>query len=183
MSEFHDNYPQYELMAHHSEEEGKVKRRKLWNVFWIMLTVTILELIIGSYAKEMHLLNDVDRTSTSTLKLIFIGLTLGKAYFIIYSFMHLGDEKKALKYSIIAPYTIFILYLVYVLVAEANYVKVHKDKMDHLIEIQKNDLNAAAAAGHGHDAGATHEGAEKHEGATEETHEAEKAHEGSEARH
>lgn len=176
MSEFHDNYPQYEFMAHHSEEEGKVKRRKLWNVFWIMLTVTIAELIIGSYAKELHLLNDLDRTSTATLKIIFIGLTLGKAYFIIYSFMHLGEEKKALKYSIIAPYTVFILYLTYILVAEANYVKVHKDKMDHLIEVQKNDLNAAAAAGHGHDAGATHEEGATHEGATEEHKGAEEQH-------
>jgi cytochrome c oxidase subunit IV len=168
MSEFHDNYPQYELMAHHSEEEGKIKRRKLWNVFWIMLAATIIELIIGSYAKQLNLLDLPGRTSTSLLKLIFIGLTLGKAFFIIFSFMHLGDEKKALKYCIIAPYTIFILYLVYVLVAEANYVKVHKDKMDHLIEQQKNDLNAAAAAGHEHhEAGAAHEEGEKHEGAEE----------------
>ncbi len=57
MSEFHDDYPQYEFMAHHSEEEGKVMRRKLWNVFWIMLAVTIAELIIGSFAKDWHLLD------------------------------------------------------------------------------------------------------------------------------
>ncbi len=165
MSEFHDDYPQYELMAHHSEEEGKLMRRKLWNVFWIMLAVTITELIIGSYAKDWHLLDPELRTSTSLLKLIFIGLTLGKAYYIIYKFMHLEHEKKGLKYAVIAPYTVFILYLVYVLVAEANYVKVHKDKMDHLIEQQKNDLNAAAKLGHGgHEAGATHEeGGEHHE--------------------
>lgn len=170
MSEFHDDYPQYELMAHHSEEEGKVKRRKLWNVFWIMLAVTIVELIIGSYAKELHLLQE-DRTSGVLLKVIFIGLTIGKAYFIVFSFMHLGDEKKMMKYSIILPYTVFILYLVYICVAEAVYCGEHKEKMDELIVKQKIELNAAAAAGHGHDAGAgTHDGGHeenKHEGAEE----------------
>ena len=30
--EFNDGAPQYELMAHHSEEEGAVKRKKLWRV-------------------------------------------------------------------------------------------------------------------------------------------------------
>ena len=101
MSEFHDDYPQYEFMAHHSEEDGKKKRRKLWNVFWIMLGVTILELIIGFQASSMGLLND-DRTSGMMLKVIFIGLTIGKAYFIVFSFMHLGDEKKAMKWTFFA---------------------------------------------------------------------------------
>lgn len=169
MSEFHDNYPQYELMAHHSEEEGKVKRKKLWRVFWYMLAITIIELIIGFYAKEMHLLND-DRTSTGVLKFIFIGLTILKAFFIVFSFMHLGDEKKMFKYSVIVPYTVFILYLVYICIAEAVYAGEHKEKMDELIVKQKIELNAAAAAGHGHDAthenGAGHEG-DTHEGASE----------------
>ena len=79
----------------------------------------------------------------------------------------------------------------YVLVAEANYVRVHKDKMDYLIEKQKNDLNAAAKLGHGghegaaHEEGTVHEGAatETHEGAATESHEAEKAHEGAEEHH
>lgn len=159
MSEFQDNYPQYELMAHHSEEEGKVMRRKLWNVFWIMLAVTIVELIIGFKAEEWGLLNDSgDRSSSATLKVIFIGLTLGKAYYIIYKFMHLEHEAKFVKLSVIIPYTVFILYLTYVLVAEANYSKGHKEKVDPIIEQQKSDLNAAAAAG-GHDAHGNHDAA------------------------
>jgi cytochrome c oxidase subunit 4 len=162
MSEFHDDYPQYELMAHHSEEEGKKKRRKLWNVFWIMLAVTIIELIIGSYAGKMGLLND-DRTSSVTLKFIFIGLTIGKAFFIVFSFMHLGDEKKAMKYTILAPYTIFIVYLIFIIVGEANYSKVNKDKMDDVIIQQKIELNKAAKNGHHGAAGAAHEEGEKHE--------------------
>lgn len=165
MSEFHDDYPQYELMAHHSEEEGKVKRRKLWNVFFIMLGITIIELIIGFYAKDWHLLNE-DRTSTGVLKFIFIGLTILKAFYIVFSFMHLGDEKKMFKYSVILPYTIFILYLVYIAMAEAIYCGVHKEKMDALIVKQKIELNAAAASGHHEAGGASHE-EEKHDAGAE----------------
>jgi cytochrome c oxidase subunit 4 len=156
MSEFHDDYPQYELMAHHSEEEGKVKRRKLWNVFWIMLVVTIVELIIGFYASDWHLLND-DRTSKVSLKVIFIGLTIGKAFFIVFSFMHLGHEKKWMKWCVLGPYMIFIIYLVFIIVGEANYSLVHKEKMDELIVKQKNALNEAAKNPHHSDAHSTEE--------------------------
>ncbi|MGQ0829240.1 MAG: cytochrome C oxidase subunit IV family protein [Bacteroidota bacterium] len=184
MSEFHDDYPQYEYMAHHSEEDGKKKRRKLWNVFWIMLVVTIVELIIGFQAAKWGLLND-DRTSSITLKFIFIGLTILKAFYIVMSFMHLGDEKKSFKYTILAPYTLFILYLVYIIVGEANYSLVHKEKMDELIVKQKIELNEAAKSGHhaDHEAGAAHdehkdgkhkdgkhEGDEKHEEGSKEEH-------------
>ena len=63
-----------------------------------------------------------------------------------------------------------------------------KDKMDHLIEVQKNELNAAAAAGgHGHEAGAAHEGTETHETAPAhegtETHEATEEHHAAEEHH
>ncbi|MDQ3049166.1 MAG: cytochrome C oxidase subunit IV family protein [Bacteroidota bacterium] len=162
MSEFHDDYPQYEFMAHHSEEEGKKKRKKLWLVFWIMLAVTIVELIIGFQAAAWGLLNE-DRTSSGTLKFIFIGLTVLKAFYIVFSFMHLGHEKKAFKYSVLAPYLVFILYLVYIIVGEANYSLIHKEKMDDLIVKQKLELNEAAKSGHGHEAGPAHEG-DKHEG-------------------
>ena len=165
MSEFHDDYPQYEFMAHHSEEDGKKKRRKLWNVFWIMLAVTIIELIIGFNASKMGLLND-DRTSGLVLKIIFIGLTIGKAYFIVFSFMHLGDERKPMKWTILAPYTIFILYLIWLIVQEANYSKVNKHPMDSIIVNQKIELNEAAKHGHGHDDAEHHDA----KGASHESH-------------
>ncbi len=161
MSEFHDDYPQYEFMAHHSEEAGVAKRRKLWNVFWIMLAVTIVELIIGSYALKWGLL-DGERHSSTTLKIIFIGLTIAKAYYIVMSFMHLGEERRLLKWSVLAPYIVFILYLVFISVTEANYCRDHKQKMDELIVIQKKDLNEKALSGdheehHAEGAGAKHE--------------------------
>lgn len=158
MSEFHDDYPQYEFMAQHSEEEGKVARKGLWQVFGIMLAVTIVELFIGFKASQWGLLNE-DRTSSFGLKVVFIGLTLVKAWFIVYKFMHLGHERKFFKYSVIAPYTIFIIYLVFIIVGEANYSLIHKDKMDQIIIEQKEKANRDAKEGH--------HGEEHHEGASE----------------
>jgi cytochrome c oxidase subunit IV len=50
-------------------------------------------------------------------------MTLVKAGYIVLSFMHLGDEKKALKYVILVPYIIFIVYLIFILLTESNYVR------------------------------------------------------------
>ena len=119
--EFHDDFPQYEFRDQHDEVEGKKQRRRLWNVFWIMLGITIFELILGSYAAS-H--NNIGKT---TLICVFVFFTILKAYYIVYSFMHLGHEVKPLKWIIIAPYTTFILYLVFMAtVTEGNYSKEHK---------------------------------------------------------
>jgi caa(3)-type oxidase subunit IV len=116
MSEFHDPFPNYEMMAHHDEEHGRKARRKLWNVFWLLLVVTILEVLIGIFAQ--------DTLGKTALKFIFIGLTVFKAYFIVYTFMHLGEETRWTKWVIIAPFTGFILYLLVMMtIGEGKYAK------------------------------------------------------------
>jgi cytochrome c oxidase subunit 4 len=115
--EEYEGYPNYEKMAIHDEAHGKPVRKKLWMVFWIMLIVTIIELIIGAKV-EMSELNK---------EYTFIFFTLVKAFFIVWVFMHLGDEKKALKYCIVAPYTLFIFYLAFMVITEGAYSKVVGD--------------------------------------------------------
>lgn len=134
MSGFNDGYPQYELMAHHDEETGKVVRKKLWRVFWIMLVITIVELIIGFKAAEWGM-------SKNLLKVIFITLTIVKAAYIVLSFMHLGDETKPLKFAVLVPFIVLILYLVALLdLIEGPYAKEGRYMMD------KNITNKTAPA-------------------------------------
>ena len=38
------------------------------------------------------------------------------------SFMHLGHERKSLKYVLLVPYVIFILYLIFILLTEGSAV-------------------------------------------------------------
>ena len=112
-------YPNYEKAAIHDEAHGKVVRKKLWMVFWIMLTITIVELIIGSQFN----FSEINKIYT------FIFLTVVKAFFIVWVFMHLGDEKRAMKYAIIAPYTLFIFYLAFMCITEGAYSKVIRDAL------------------------------------------------------
>lgn len=148
MSEFHDPFPNYEMMAHHDEAHGKKIRRKLWNVFWLLLVVTITEIFIGIKAAEWGF-------SANVLKFIFIGLTVFKAYFIVYTFMHLGEETRWTKWVIIAPFAGFILYLIIMLtIGEGEYSKTRR--IDEPIPNEKvKMMEEARHSGHHEAAGET----------------------------
>lgn len=163
MSEFHDNYPSYEHMAHHSEEEGKKKRKTLWRVFWYMLAITIFELVVGSMAPAQGW------SGTLGLKFLFIGLTIVKAGFIVMAFMHLGHEVTFMKWAILAPYIIFISYGIFIILDEGVYSgdPQNRTTVDPILIQQQLDLKA----GHGHhDAAATEAHGEGHAEHSEETH-------------
>jgi cytochrome c oxidase subunit IV len=133
--EFNDNFPSYETMAQHSEEEGTTKRKELWKVFFILSAITIVELIIGFYPSSF---------SDMALKFIFIGGTLLKAGFIVMSFMHLGHEVKTLRYVIIAPYVFFIIYLSFIALNEGVYSKRIKATMDKNV-LEHSQIKGAEA--------------------------------------
>jgi cytochrome c oxidase subunit 4 len=161
--EFHDDFPQYEFRDQHGEAEGKKQRRALWNVFWIMLGITIFELCLGSYAASTGTVPKL------ALMIIFISLTIVKAYYIVYRFMHLGHEAKSMKWIIIGPYTTFILYLVFMAtVTEGNYSAVHKvsppDKVYAKPTPAENEKDEAA----GHEEAAPEKSGKAAEGAKHE---------------
>ena len=98
----------YSINARHSEEDGKKIRKKLYMVTAILTILTVFEIFMGVYFKR-------NGTFTwETIKLLFIVLTLVKAAYIVLIFMHLGDERKNLKYVVLLPYALFILYLIFI---------------------------------------------------------------------
>jgi len=107
-----DDIIEYSLHNHHSEEAGKKIRRKIWVVTAILTVVTGIEVAIGSIIHQ-------DNPIWWVVKLLFIGLTLLKAGYIVLTFMHLGDERKVLKYFILIPYALFIIYLIFIALTEA----------------------------------------------------------------
>ncbi len=124
MSEFHDVYPDYERMAQHDESAGKGIRKKLWRVFWLLLAVTIIEVVVGLYQESLPFELEARKLF---LKFFFIGFTLLKAAYIVMVFMHLGHEKKWMKWMILIPYATFIIYLVIMMtIGEGNYVNKHR---------------------------------------------------------
>lgn len=103
-----DDIYEYSLDAHHDEEKGKKLRKKIWKVTALLTAITILEVAMGALIKQ------ADSWTWVITKWTFIVLTLFKAGYIVLSFMHLGDERKGLKYVILVPYFIFVLYLIFI---------------------------------------------------------------------
>lgn len=111
-----DDIIEYSLDAHHSEEEGRKLRRKIWLVTLLLAVVTTVEVALGAYWKEWM------PDSWHLVKWTFVVLTLVKATYIVMSFMHLGDERRNIRAIILLPYALFILYLLFIAVWESNYV-------------------------------------------------------------
>ncbi|HTA62406.1 MAG TPA: cytochrome C oxidase subunit IV family protein [Bacteroidia bacterium] len=131
--EFHDNYPQYETMYQHDEAHGKQIRSKLWKVFWLLLAITLLELFVGFKATSWGLLG------STFLKFFFIFFTLVKAGGIVLVFMHLIDEVKFFRYAVLLPYSVFILYLIFIILVEGTYCgyPLNKTSLDKSYKIQQ----------------------------------------------
>ncbi len=116
-----DDLIEYSLYNHHGEEEGKKIRKKIVKVTIIMTVITIVELTIGIFFGKKFV-GGVDTNAWQAIKIFYLVLTVVKAGYIVLSFMHLGDEKRDFKWIILAPYILFILYLVFICLTEAAYV-------------------------------------------------------------
>lgn len=114
-----DDIIEYSLHAHHSEEQGKKIRRKIWMVTAILTAITAVEVIAGVIWPRNDL--GADSTGWLMIKYGYLVLTLVKAAYIVLIFMHLGDERKSFKWTILAPYILFIAYLIFIALTEATY--------------------------------------------------------------
>lgn len=103
----------YALNAHHSEEEGVKIRKKILFVTVLLTVITAVEVAMGIIFKR------AETFTWETIKWSFIILTLVKAGYIVMIFMHLGDERKNLRNTILIPYLVFIIYLIFIALTEA----------------------------------------------------------------
>lgn len=103
-------------MSDHAHPTGT---RWIWNVFWLLLIITAVEVALG-IVKPAFLMTDF--AGTRILNHIFIIMTLVKAYYIVMYFMHLKDERKNLMWAISLPALILIPYLTFIALVEAGYL-------------------------------------------------------------
>jgi len=94
--------------------------KRIWTVFGILSIITIFEVILG-IIKPAFLHNN-SLIGLNLLNWIFIILTLVKAYYIVYAFMHMEGEKPSLRYAVIFPLIFLVVYLLFILLVEGNYV-------------------------------------------------------------
>ena len=97
----------------------KSNTHKIWGVLVLLAIVTSVEVFLG--------ISKPDALMTSFLSMkiinwIFIILTLVKAYYITWDFMHMRDETKALRRMVVWTAVFLVCYLIYILLQEGGYV-------------------------------------------------------------
>ncbi|WP_281226869.1 cytochrome C oxidase subunit IV family protein [Flavobacterium aquiphilum] len=94
--------------------------KRIWTVFGLLSLITTVEVAFGiirpDFLVNHHLI------TMSWLNWMFIILTLVKAYYIVWAFMHMEGEKKVLKNAVVFPLVFLVCYLIFILLTEGDYV-------------------------------------------------------------
>ncbi|MBT3281474.1 MAG: cytochrome C oxidase subunit IV family protein [Cryomorphaceae bacterium] len=114
-------------MADHNHKleifRGRLKFKsnvqKIWGVLIFLSIVTVIEVALG-ISKPKILLNYF--LGIKLINWLFIIMTLIKAYYITWDFMHVRDEKAFLKNTIVVPLLILIPFLLFILLIEGSYI-------------------------------------------------------------
>jgi cytochrome c oxidase subunit IV len=97
----------------------KSNTQKIWGVLIFLSIVTTIEVILGIVKPQILMIPFI---RIKLLNWIFIILTLVKAYYIAWDFMHIRDEKSGLKNAIVLPLIILIPYLIFIILLEGDYI-------------------------------------------------------------
>ncbi|WP_179334344.1 cytochrome C oxidase subunit IV family protein [Winogradskyella costae] len=117
----------------------KSNTQKIWGVLAFLTFITLVEVVLGIYKPDafMHTWMDPFEGGffatigniilspivyMKPLNLIFIVLTIIKAYYIAWDFMHLRDETGSFRKMIVWTGVFLICYLMFILLQEGGYV-------------------------------------------------------------
>ncbi len=93
---------------------------RIWLVFGILSVITTVEVALGIIKPDFLHMNAF--LSMNLLNWIFIILTIVKAYYIVWAFMHMEGEKTSLSWMVVAPFVFLVIYLLFILLVEADYI-------------------------------------------------------------
>ena len=93
--------------------------QKIWGVLIFLSIVTAIEVALGIVKPEI-LMNYF--LSMKLINWIFVILTLVKAYYITWDFMHMRDEKFGLQVSVVITLIFLIAYAAFIFLVEGNYI-------------------------------------------------------------
>jgi len=119
--------------------------QKIWGVLILLSIITAIEVALGIKKPEIFaspwlspfeggffaMLGNILLGMfifMKPLNLIFIVLTIVKAYYITWDFMHMRDEVMGLRRAVVWTGVFLICYLVFILLTEGDYIfEVYKD--------------------------------------------------------
>ncbi|OXA79694.1 cytochrome c oxidase subunit IV [Flavobacterium araucananum] len=105
-------------MSHDHEYVSNTKR--IWFVFGLLSVVTTFEVFLGIVKPGFLEFNHF--VGLNLLNWIFYILTIFKAYYIVWAFMHMEGEKSSLRWSVVSPVIFLVLYLLFILLTEGHYI-------------------------------------------------------------
>ena len=94
--------------------------KRIWFVFGLLSVVTTVEVILGILKPDALHMNHL--LGMNLLNWIFYILTIFKAYYIVWAFMHMEGEKSSLRWAVVAPVIFLVMYLLFILLVEADYI-------------------------------------------------------------
>ena len=118
----------------------KSNTQKIWGVLLLLSVITAVEVVLGIYKPDILMVPSIQAFEgglgatllniilspfiyTKSLNLIFIVLTVVKAYYITWDFMHMRDETKPLRRLVVWTAVFLICYLVFILLQEGGYIE------------------------------------------------------------
>lgn len=119
---------EHTLTSEQHNEKRKKAVKRIWMVFWILAIVTAIEVVLGIFrpaALDHHRLWNM-----KLLNWIFVGLTVLKAYYITWVFMHMEQETSSFRRSTAWTIVFYIAYIVFIFLVEGDY----------LYEVMHNDF-------------------------------------------
>ena len=111
----------------------KSNETKIWGVLLFLSIVTIVEVALGINKPEVLIVNSF--LSMKLINWIFVILTIVKAYYITWDFMHMRDETANLRRAVVWTGVFLICYLIFILLQEGGYVFSVYNAEDALIKI------------------------------------------------
>jgi len=97
----------------------KSNTQKIWGVLILLTIVTAVEVVLGIIKPPVLMESFL---SMKILNWIFIILTVVKAYYITWDFMHMRDETPTLRRVVVWTAIFLICYLMWILIQEAGYI-------------------------------------------------------------
>jgi cytochrome c oxidase subunit IV len=94
--------------------------KRIWFVFGLLSLVTCVEVVLGIYKPAALELNHF--VGLNLLNWIFYILTIFKAYYIVWAFMHMEGETSSLRWAVVSPVIFLVLYLLFILLTEGHYI-------------------------------------------------------------
>lgn len=137
---------EHSTMAVHPVHDNQGGTKEIWRTFWILLGLTIVELVFG------YILIGVEsRGVVLTLKGFIIILMLAKAFYIVAYFMHLKGEIRNLVMTILVPLSLLIWAIISFLYEGESY-RHNRNTYDRYkrdaSHIQANDKRMEDKGGH-----------------------------------